>query len=100
MGTLLLQHRVQRLEDDVREMELKRSSGSKGQGARVSPTPSCSSPSSRCILSRTRQPKPQSSNAMQTIVVDASVLIYSMRSVHEWRKRSDVRVVVPDEGER
>lgn len=35
----------------------------------------------------------------QIIIVDASVLIYSMHSVHEWSKRKDVRLVVPDEGE-
>lgn len=32
-------------------------------------------------------------------ILDASVLIYALRTVHEWLKRGEFRVVVPLEGE-
>lgn len=44
-----------------------------------------------------RSREPPSTQPRRLIVVDASLLIYSLRSVHDWLKAGDTTVVVPNE---
>ncbi|CAO1633234.1 unnamed protein product [Sympodiomycopsis kandeliae] len=109
MGALFLQHRVESLENDVKKMgklerdpcwfERNRRGGNGESSSRCqivrkwsnSVCPSRNGSSSRTDSRQTAIVTPR------VIVVDASVLIYSMRSVHEWRKMPNTRVVIPEE---
>lgn len=131
MGSLLLRHRVDTLQQEADELRVKRNlMDGRGRGHGMGrgrgrgghhrhhrqegsslPHPSHDrhgSPSEHQELSghrihdhgsvearidtRTRQ-------ADRVIVVDASVLVYSLRSVHEWLKEGRSMVVIPEEGE-
>lgn len=123
MGALFLQHRVQCLE---REMEsfnqvsssriCKRSTASddphvhEGNSSNTkSQRPSCEQPTSKCPLSwgrgmlfrhsisRDESAEACAQFASVVYVADASVLIYSLRSIHDWLKDASVRIVVPAE---
>ncbi|PWN19142.1 hypothetical protein BCV69DRAFT_45578 [Microstroma glucosiphilum] len=110
MGALFLQHRVQCLEEDVAKLDRKnfhlggkhKGRDGRGGGPHMGREPG---KKSGCPFQRraekyktvaTSEEMPQS-RAELLVVVDASVLIYSLRSVHEWLKEGKTRVVIPDE---
>lgn len=120
MAKLLLQHEVQALEKDLqRKMTIADTQGDRSDQNRATrPAPGGKGIVRRPVEGETLSQMRMQSNddvtktarharhlglpttgGNQVIIVDASVLIYSLRSVHEWRKRKDVRLVVPDEGE-
>ncbi|PWN40456.1 hypothetical protein IE81DRAFT_342724, partial [Ceraceosorus guamensis] len=117
MGALFLQHRVRQLEGQVDDLEYSRSASSSapatarslgreantrpGEGRHSSTASKEPLRSSRGDSSATQ---PQSAlfdhsrrASVKTYILDASVLIYSLRSVHDWLKTSDVRCIVPTE---
>ncbi|CEH11977.1 PIN domain [Ceraceosorus bombacis] len=117
MGALFLQHRVRQLEGQVDDLQYSRSASSSAPAT----TPSLGKEadtrggegrsSSASIKEPVRSSRgdrfstqPQNAHfdhsrraSVKTYILDASVLIYSLRSVHDWLKAPDVRCIVPTE---
>lgn len=118
MGALFLQHRVETLESDVEKLQYKRREGRTRGTLKVSADGSSGSGSGGCPFRRDdireagkSRGKIQHESASevksrrslpvdQVIVADASLLIYSLRTVHDWLKEGNRHIVVPMEGER
>ncbi|UZJ51641.1 hypothetical protein CBS101457_000961 [Exobasidium rhododendri] len=129
MGTLFLQHRVDKLQGDVDQLQHRKEEGGSsrkdkcswgggwkggcrsknalnGQGGRRSP-PSTNAESNGLFGAGKSSPKSSSStsntkhegstNAKKIVVADVSLLIYSLRTIHNWLKEGDCRVVIPME---
>lgn len=111
MGALFLQHRVETLESDVEKLQYKRDTrvrGTKGKGCPFGREGGREVGGSRGIgrdglgsedLSRLPAISRKSQPVERVIVADASLLIYSLRTVHEWIKAGNCHIVVPIEGE-
>lgn len=113
MGALFLQHRVQCMEKEVEQKQQRcpiRRRMAAQQGNKGDTSVSASGKKSggggggggldsRASSTTTTTLVSSGTSASKLIVVDASVLVYSLRSVHQWLKAGYVRVVVPSEGE-
>ncbi|CAO1615097.1 unnamed protein product [Parajaminaea phylloscopi] len=107
MGALFLQHRVACLEREVERREADRlEAGKESMDSHRQPLIASQDKASYCpaawakerllgCIGRTAPPA-----ADVVYVVDASVLIYSLRSVHRWLRDAAIRVVVPCEAVR
>lgn len=122
MGAMFLQDKVEKLEKHVENMSYTRDtrrpkpaitklpgrfgltpSGPPGQiriMARTQSQPEAGSSSSRQLsMTHKRSPSQGSnSNVRQVRLIDASVLIFSLRTVHNWLKDPHFRAIVPLEG--
>lgn len=112
MGALFLQHRVHCLEEDVAKLDRKHQllgGRHKGRGERGAGSHAGREPSKKAGCPFQKKVEKDKSGAageaksegraQLLVVVDASVLIYSLRSVHEWLKEGKTRIVIPEEGE-
>jgi len=121
MGTLFLQHRVEKLQDDVEQLQCRRKE--EGGGAKrgkcswgggwraggchgkkkakdgLEEKTSNVEGGKTAILSPPSSMSKQSitPEAKRIIVADVSLLIYSLRTIHNWLKEGDCRIVVPME---
>lgn len=110
MGALFLQHRVHCLEREVESAQKEKRHDV--QGARGVKNQSCPFARGRRSLAApsadrtsvhvaTAQPTTDVGTIPEDVklvyVVDASVLIYSLRTVHQWLKDASIRIVVPSE---
>lgn len=112
MGTMFLQHRVDQLNDDVKKMHSRRHRQKRGHPGKyhddalsgISSLASSAS-SSRTALTATLPQAPSDNQDLKTlrtahrvIIVDSSLLIYSLRTVHDWLKGDrSYRIVIPAE---
>ena len=125
MGTLFLQHRVDKLQGDVEKMQRKckgetnrsgpcswkggwkagcpsrtRRDGGQAQEAERQELSRCQEQHLRQMQRRQVSPPRRMSGAGQAtriVVADVSLLIYSLRTIHNWLKEGDCRVVIPQE---
>lgn len=131
MGTLFLQHRVEKLQGHVDRlnhqgkdnvMKAKESSCSwktgwkggcskKWQVNAGASSSKLSNDSSTCMqeknskdaasmvtsFSMQDEPSSDKGQAMRLIIVDVSLVIYSLRTIHEWLKDGNCRIIVPIE---
>lgn len=88
MGRLFLKDRVAKMEDEAHTLEYKRVRPTKGSSPNLGST--------RGVVPR-EQARSESPVAVR--IIDVSLLIYSLRTLHEWIKDGHYRLVIPLEGE-
>ena len=107
MGRLFLKERVAKMEDEANVLEFKRSPAGHAKQARgdsgKQAAPRNSGDRSRNSGERSREhtKKTQASQGpLATRIIDVSLLIYSLRTLHDWIKEGRYVLVIPLEGER
>lgn len=120
MGTLFLQHRVDKLQCDVDQLERRETASAKPSGScswkswksgcprrklakvensfadRAAAEQSSKGAGSMTETIKQSNAKPDG-RAKRIIIVDVSLLIYSLRTIHNWLKEGDCKVIVPTE---
>jgi hypothetical protein len=116
MGALFLQHRVDKLQSDVDKLEKKESGGcpwktswkrsgcQKQKGMKIDERQEIyykdvkkAEGTKADFVVQQSISRVSDQQAKKIIVVDVSLLIYSLRTIHNWLKEGDCRVVVPIE---